>query len=194
MQDRASNWTIASSANKIAVVLHAIFISYAIAYAIILIFSTVWFDVSFQYFEAVDEFTVEESFHFELHSIDSGIDNDSDQCNYNSNRHTSCAILGCWLVIVAGYSIVLGAQSNSGWFLTVMSSAMAKFFATKWDADYDVVLPLGTGTLDVLVFMGIAGWFAILIHTALQYYRENDGTGKITFEDYKIMSELDNVD
>lgn len=180
MQDRASNWTIASSANKITVVLHTIFISYAITYAIILIFSTMWFDARSQYCEAVDEFTVEESFHF--------------KCTYISNRHTSCAILGCWLVLVAGYLIVLGAQSNPGWLLTAMSSGMAKFFATKWNDDYDVVLPLGTGTLDVLVFMGFTGWFAILLHTALQYYGENDEMEKDDFEDYKIMSELDNVD
>ena len=186
--DLASKWTIGSFANKIAVVLHSIFILYAITYAIILIFSTVWFDFRSQHCEALDEFTAEESFQFELHSNDSGIGNGSDQCDYNSNQRTSCAILGCWLVIVAGYSIVLGAESNSGWFLTSLSSAMTKLFVAKLDDDYDAVLPLGTGALDVLVFIGFTGWFAILLRTPSQHQREKD------CEEYKIKSELDNVD
>ena len=88
-----------------------------------------------------------------------------------SDQRTSCAILGLWLVTLAGYSIVLGPHSMVGWVLATSSMAMAKFaMKMDWGENYDTVLPsiplysiasVDITFLDALIAIGFAGWFVL---------------------------------
>lgn len=92
------------------------------------------------------------------------------EANY-SNQRTSCAILGLWIVTIAGYSIVLGAHSIVGWVLATSSLAMAKFaIKMNWGESYDVSMPsvpvysvssLDITILDALIAVGFAGWLVL---------------------------------
>ena len=97
-----------------------------------------------------------------------------------SNQRTSSALLGFWLVSIAGYSIALGSQSMVGWIIATASLTMAKFaITTDWGENYDISLPsspvfstsfLDVTILDALIVTGFAGWL-------LLYFKEPEQLG-----------------
>lgn len=114
-----------------------------------------------------------------------------------SNQRTFCAILGFWLVTLAGYSIVLGPHSMVGWIIATSSLAMAKgAMKMDWGENYDTILPslplysiasLDITVLDALIFIGFAGWFVL-------YFKEPEhieqGTSGDVAEEIEAKSDV----
>ncbi|KAL3804375.1 hypothetical protein HJC23_011303 [Cyclotella cryptica] len=161
----AGSTSIRSYIPSVAVFLYAIFLQWTVAFAAILVFFLDWFV-------------------FEFHPNGAGAD--------YSNQRASCAILGLWLVTVAGYSIFLGAQSLAGWILATGSISMASFaLKINWGASeqHDVVLPslpiystayFDINVLDALLFVAFAGWFIVFLtrpsqqHDDINYHVSSD--------------------
>ncbi|KAL7519907.1 hypothetical protein ACHAWX_004661 [Stephanocyclus meneghinianus] len=135
------------------VFLYTIFLQWTIAFAAVLVFFLDWFV-------------------FEFHPNSSDAD--------YSNQRASCAILGFWLVTVAGYFVFLGAQNLAGWILATASLSMASFVVkTNWGAreQHDIALPslpiysisyVHINVLDALVLVAFAGWFILSLAPSSQ--------------------------
>lgn len=107
VQEEANDDTNTSFLPHFAVFLHSIIIQWSIAFAVIMTFCLDWW--SFQFGPSNVEIL--------------------------SSQRASSAILGIWLVTIAGYSIAFGTFSQVGWILTTSSLAMLSFAVKMLDED-----------------------------------------------------------
>ena len=160
----SSGGNLRSFIPQFSVFLYTLFLQWSVAFAVVLVFFLDWFAVSYIGGMSWPFSQTHQSFQFEFHPQGSDAD--------YSNQRTTCAVLGLWLVTIAGYSIVLGAQSMVGWVLATSSLAMAKFaIQMNWGESYDVSLlpslPIYSSSsfdmtaLDALILVGFAGWLVL---------------------------------
>jgi hypothetical protein len=107
VQEEANEETKTSFLPHFAVFLHSIIIQWSIAFAVIMTFCLDWW-----------------SFQFGPINVE-----------VLSSQRASSAILGIWLVTIAGYSIAFGTFSQVGWILTTSSLAMLSFAVKMLDED-----------------------------------------------------------
>lgn len=107
VQEEANEATKTSFLPHAAVFLHSVIIQWSIAFAVIMTFCLDWW--LFQFAPSAEEVL--------------------------SSQRASSAILGIWLVTIAGYSIAFGTFSQVGWILTTSSLAMLSFAVKMLDEE-----------------------------------------------------------